>query len=120
MPYHFDGLAATMLFAFSDDTLTITSQPYESNLYKDYDHCVVFESGTGPTWGTEVCLTNPLVNLLPLNGRLWLTIDTRFWGSMAPGTLETTPETVSTTSITLNAHPTCDPASGDCFVQHPW
>lgn len=38
------------------------------------------------------CLTNPVVNLLPIEGQLWLTIDTRFWGRMDPHTLDTLPD----------------------------
>eukprot|EP00440_Ansanella_granifera_P012682 gb/GFBE01013779.1/.p1 GENE.gb/GFBE01013779.1/~~gb/GFBE01013779.1/.p1 ORF type:complete len:537 (+),score=124.85 gb/GFBE01013779.1/:1-1611(+) len=118
MHFHFDGLATVLKFEFSDGKLSYTAKAYESDAEKDYGSCIFIATGTGPTIGSHPCLTNPAVNLLPIKGQLWLTIDTSKWGRVDPATLETTPDTVSVESTVLNAHPACDPRTGDCFVQY--
>lgn len=77
-------------------------------------------SGTGPTSPfKKPCLVNPVVNLLPINDQLWLTIDTRFWGRMDPQTLDTIHDVTLVEADTLNAHPACDPnVPGACYVEY--
>jgi carotenoid cleavage dioxygenase-like enzyme len=59
------------------------------------------------------------VNLLPIEGQLWLTIDTALWGRMDPDTLETLPAKARAgTASVLNAHPACEADGGPCFVQY--
>jgi carotenoid cleavage dioxygenase-like enzyme len=64
-----------------------------------------------------------MVNLLPIAGQLWITIDTFAWGRIDPITLETIQDAhvnlSHVGSFTLNAHPPCDPVTKQCFVQHP-
>ena len=121
MPFHFDGLATVMTFEFSQDgTMRRRIKHYESNLQQHPDRCIFLGTGTGPWVGLEPCLTNPSVNMLPIDGQLWLTIDTAAWGRVNPDTLETIPGAkVDVPSLVLNAHPACDPNTGECFVQHP-
>ena len=89
-----------------------------SDAAKDFSRCVLFGTGFGPTLGTHLCFTNPGVNLLPIEGQLWLTIDTSSWGRVDPQTLETVEGAkVDVSSLVLNAHPACDRATGECFVQ---
>lgn len=104
--------------AFSVPCYTQT-KGYESEAFDHYDKCVFFGSGTGPTLGVEPCAKNPGVNLLPIDGQLWLTIDTALWGRVDPHTLETINAKVEVRSTVLNAHPACDPFSKECFVQYP-
>ena len=60
------------------------------------------------------------MNLLPIAGQLWLTIDTSSWGRVDPKTLDTIAGAkVNVSSFVLNAHPACDRGTGECFVQHP-
>ena len=101
--YHFDGLATVMKFQFDVNqngkiVASFFAKPYESQAYQDKDDhkCVFFGTGIGPyipsvlpTGG--VCFLNPGVNLLPINGELWLTIDTASWGRVDSETLETVP-----------------------------
>jgi hypothetical protein len=117
--YHFDGLATVFKFSFNATHVNWMSRPYDSNAYKSFDKCIFFGSGSGPTKGLELCFNNPGVNLLPIAGQLWLTIDTFSWGRVAPDTLETIPAIVDVPSTILNAHPACDPKTGECFVEHP-
>jgi hypothetical protein len=117
--YHFDGLATVFKFTFNATHVTWMSRPYDSNAYRSFDKCIFFGSGSGPTKGLELCFNNPGVNLLPIAGQLWLTIDTFSWGRVAPDTLETIPAIVDVPSTILNAHPACDPRTGECFVEHP-
>ena len=117
--YHFDGLATVFKFSFNATHVNWISRPYDSNAYKSFDKCIFFGSGSGPTKGLELCFNNPGVNLLPIAGQLWLTIDTFSWGRVAPDTLETIPAIVDVPSTILNAHPACDPRTGECFVEHP-
>eukprot|EP01047_Picozoa_sp_COSAG01_P052049 COSAG01_NODE_5435_length_4274_cov_79.781032_2_plen_508_part_00 len=126
MDYHFDGLAAVMALRFDGGRLRITVRPFHSELYDAYDSCIFFGSGTGPTAGEIPCLTNPLVNLLPIQSQLWLTIDTVMWGRIDPSTLGTlrgagvrSQHGILPPTITLNAHPACDRSTGQCFVEHP-
>lgn len=126
MHYHFDGLASVMQFTFRLNVTTkqldieYQRKQYESNLAEHYGRCLFVGSGTGPTLGIEPCVRNPAVNLLPISGQLWLTIDTSEWGRVDPVTLETFKKSkVSTSTMTLNAHPACDPTTNECFVQHP-
>lgn len=120
MGYHFDGLATVMSFAFDAQHLTVTSKYYMSDAQQHYSQCLFEGTGTGPTRGFLPCLTNPGVNLLPLNNQLWLTIDTAFWGRVDPLTLGTVAGAkVNVSSLVLNAHPACDPATGECLVQYP-
>eukprot|EP00947_MAST-08B_sp_MAST-8B-sp1_P004192 g4192.t1 len=121
MAYHFDGLATVMKFSFSNDgkTMEVKSRPFASASYTDYSACIFYGTGTGPTLGRKICFTNPGVNLLPIAGQLWLTIDTANWGRVDPDTLETVQSKVKVASLVLNAHPACDRKTGECFVQHP-
>jgi len=120
MPFHFDGLATVMSFQFHSGMMTRKAKHFDSNLYKHTDRCIFLGTGTGPWIGVEPCLTNPAVNLLPINGQLWLTIDTAAWGRVDPETLETiSNSSVDVPSLVLNAHPACDPHTAECFVQHP-
>ena len=127
MGYHFDGLATVMALRFDSGRLRATVRPFHSELYDAYDSCIFFGSGTGPTDGKIPCLTNPLVNLLPIQGQLWLTIDTVMWGRIDPTTLGTVRGAgvrslhggVLPPTLTLNAHPACDRVTGQCFVEHP-
>ena len=119
MGYHFDGLATVMSFSFDAQHLSVNSKRYESEAAMHYSECLFVGTGTGPTLGFRPCLTNPGVNLLPLNNQLWLTIDTAFWGRVDPTTLATVAGAkVNVSSLVLNAHPACDPATGECFVQY--
>ena len=121
MEFHFDGLATVMKFSIGADASQVHyfAKPYASKAATEYKKCIFFGTGTGPTLGTEICFTNPGVNLLPIGEQLWLTIDTSKWGRVDPGTLETVDATVNVSSFVLNAHPACDRATGECFVQHP-
>ena len=56
----------------------------------------------------------PGVNL-PVQGQLWLTIDTVAWGRLDPETLETVPHARGHQVEHLNAHPR---DGNECFVQH--
>lgn len=116
MGYHFDGLATVLKFEFSGGKLHFTAKAYESDAEKSYKSCLFVGTGTGPTLGSHACLTNPGVNLLPIEGQLWLTIDTSKWGRVDPKTLNTLPDSVKVPSTVLNAHPACD--RGTCFVQY--
>ena len=117
--YHFDGLAAVIKFTFgADGTLSWFSEPFHSPAYDDFDHCLFFGNGVTKL-GRNLCFLNPAVNLLPIEGQLWLTIDTSSWGRVDPDTLSTMPNVVEINSLVLNAHPACDRATGDCYVQHP-
>lgn len=117
--YHFDGLATVLKFEIKDHSITWTSAPYQSKAYELYPKCLFIGSGTGPTLGTKTCLRNPGVNLLPIDGQLWLTIDTALWGRMDPATLETVDAKPQIKSTVLNAHPACDRSKNVCYVQHP-
>ena len=120
MTYHFDGLAVVSQFNFSaTGKMTFTMKALQSEAYDHYKECIFLGSGTGPTLGIKPCLTNPAVNLLPIHDQLWLTIDTSKWARMDAGTLDTLPDPVDLTSMVLNAHPACDRATGECFVQYP-
>lgn len=118
MHFHFDGLATVVKFSFSKGRLTWTARPYESGAEKHFHSCIFGGTGTGPTLGIYPCLTNPVVNLLPIEDQLWLTTDTSKWGRVDPETLETLPDEVEVESTVLNAHPACDPSSKACFVQY--
>ena len=121
MAYHFDGLATVMKFTFSDDgaTASVLTKPYASDAFLDYDRCVFYGTGTGPTRGREICFLNPGVNLLPIDGQLWLTIDTSSWGRVDPDTLETVDAKAKVDTLVLNAHPACDRSTNECFVRRP-
>ena len=120
MGYHFDGLATVLSFRFRAQQLAVAARFYESEAQQHYSECLFEGTGTGPTPGYRACLTNPGVNLLPLNSQLWLTIDTAFWGRVDPLTLETvTGAKANVSSLVLNAHPACDPGTGECLVQYP-
>ena len=129
MKYHFDGLATVSVFTFTpsvagDPALSFRSTIFASDAAVDYKKCLFFGTGTGPTLGTKLCFQNPGVNLLPIGGELWLTIDTLSWGRVDPVTLETIDAKVDVPSFILNAHPACDrldvaPSARECFVQHP-
>jgi len=75
--------------------------------------------------GPETCLTNPGVNILPINGQLWMTIDNRFWGMIDMESMDTPSELgiaalVEAYTVTLNAHPACDyNGNGQCLVTYP-
>ena len=57
---------------------------------------------------------------MPIQGQLWLTIDTSSWGRVDPDTLETIQGAkVNVSSFVLNAHPACDREKDVCYVQHP-
>eukprot|EP00937_MAST-01D_sp_MAST-1D-sp2_P007012 g7012.t1 len=120
MTYHFDGLAAVAQFnVTADGSVLFSMQPLQTEAYTNYKKCIFVGSGTGPTLGLDVCFENPAVNLLPIGGELWLTIDTSKWARVDPGTLATLPDKVTLDSMVLNAHPACDRAAGECFVQYP-
>lgn len=123
MRYHFDGLATVLKFSVATDGASVSyfSSEFASAAAERYDKgCVFFGTGTGPTLGSEICFENPSVNLLPIAGQLWLTIDTSKWGRVDPDTLETiVGADVQVESFVLNAHPACDRATDECFVQHP-
>jgi len=121
MKYHFDGLASVMKFSFQDDgSITYIVKSYKSDAHDHYDTCDYYGSGTGPTHPAgQPCLVNPVVNLLPIAGELWLTIDTSLWGSIDPDTLETIKGVSLMDGLTLNAHPACEPFSSICYVEHP-
>ena len=121
MAYHFDGLATVLRFSFTaDGGVAYSGKAYTDGASTDYSKCLFFGTGTGPTLGTEVCFTNPGVNLLPIKDQLWLTIDTSRWGRVDPVSLETIVDAkVDVPSLVLNAHPACDRSSQQCYVQHP-
>mmetsp|Transcript_42582 Transcript_42582/g.95599 ORF Transcript_42582/g.95599 Transcript_42582/m.95599 type:complete len:513 (+) Transcript_42582:74-1612(+) len=118
MHFHFDGLATVVKFSFKGGRLEWTARAYESEAEKHYSSCIFAGTGTGPTVGYHPCLTNPVVNLLPIKDQLWLTTDTSKWGRVHPETLATLPDEVEVDSTVLNAHPACDPSTDDCFVQY--
>lgn len=118
MQYHFDGLATVLQFNFSGGKVQYRAKAYESQAEQSYDTCIFLGTGTGPTLGHQPCITNPGVNLLPIQGQLWLTIDTSRWGRVDPGSLETLPDKVEVRSTVLNAHPACDRSTGECYVQY--
>eukprot|EP00667_Euglena_gracilis_P006298 EG_transcript_6348 len=117
MDYHFDGLAMVLRFTFKDGQLHYTARHFDSPLYRHYDRCLYLGTGTGPTAGLQLCWQNPAVNLLPIAGQLWLTIDTAAWGRIDPDTLTTVAAATRVPSLVLNAHPACDPHTHECFVQ---
>lgn len=117
--YHFDGLATVLSFRFLEGKLSYNSKRFSSELTEHFSRCIFLGTGSGPTLGTEACLKNPGVNLLPIDSQLWLTIDTVFWGRVDPDTLEAIDSDVKVESTVLNAHPACDPNTKECFVQHP-
>ena len=121
MHYHFDGLATVLKFSIDQDgNVTFFGKPFRSDAYTNYDSCLFFGTGTGPTLGSKLCFQNPGVNLLPFKNQLWLTIDTSRWGRVDPHTLESfTGAKVEVPSLVLNAHPACDRNTDECFVQHP-
>lgn len=130
MEYHFDGLATILKFQVSSDGKTISyrAKMFEDQAATDFKKCVFYGTGFGPTLGEKVCVTNPGVNLLPLDDQLWLTIDTSKWGRVDPDTLDTItdevgkilqPTFVNSSSFVLNAHPACDRETNVCYVQHP-
>lgn len=124
MDYFFDGLATLTKFEFKDGKFTMFTQNYHSRAFDDWEKCVFFGTGTGPTRPTdetsrEVCFKNPLVMMLPINGKLWLTIDTRSWGLVDMNSLDTLNGNVAAPGMTLNAHPACDRLMDKCFVQYP-
>jgi beta,beta-carotene 9',10'-dioxygenase len=119
MDYHFDGLATVLKFSFKNGQISFASKAYESDVFKDPKGCIVFETGTGPSLGYKICFRNPVVNLLPINDQLWLTIDTYAWGRINPDTLETIEANTKINTLSLNAHPACDYNTKECFVQHP-
>jgi all-trans-8'-apo-beta-carotenal 15,15'-oxygenase len=119
MNYHFDGFATVMQFKFEDGKLSYTNVRYKSNLEQHWGNCIFEGTGTGPTIGTNRCLRNPGVNLLPINNQLWLTIDTSSWGRVDIDTLATVTAKVDVPSTVLNAHPACDAQTHECFVQYP-
>jgi len=119
MEYHFDGLACLVKFEFTKEgTLKYFSKFFESNLYKHYNQCMYVGSGTTKV-GFRPCLANPVVNILPIDQQLWLTIDTATWGRVDYETLETIQAAnAKVESVVLNAHPACDPKTNECFVQY--
>ena len=123
MKYHFDGLATALKLTMAEDNanaVEFVSKAYASDAAKDFARCLFFGTGFGPTLGTQICFTNPGVNLLPIEGQMWLTIDTSSWGRVDPATLETVAGAkVDVGSLVLNAHPACDRRTNECFVQHP-
>jgi len=123
MAYHFDGLATVLKFTVGNDgkKMSYRSKEFSSSAAVDYKKCIFYGTGTGPTLGTHICFTNPGVNLLPIEGQLWLTIDTSKWGRVDPDTLETVANASVkvTNSLVLNAHPACDRIANVCYVQYP-
>jgi hypothetical protein len=97
-----------MKFDYASNTLLL--QPYKSAQYTDWSSCIVFGIGSTKLLGDKVCFRNPVVNLLPLQNQLWLTIDTEAWGRIDPETLETIEGKTKVDSTILNAHPACEPA----------
>lgn len=127
IPYHFDGLATVLKVEFGAaaagklPALKFQNAPFNDKAQVDWDHCTYEATGTTHIGGfTEACLRNPAVNLLPIHGELWLTIDTYLWGRVDPATLATMASAaVDVDGVTLNAHPACDDAADTCYVQHP-
>jgi carotenoid cleavage dioxygenase-like enzyme len=127
MPYHFDGLSSILLFTFQtfqvEGVLSLNvsyfSKSYESSANDHYAKCIFVGVGTGPTKGIKPCLKNPAVNLLPIGGQLWLTIDTLLWGRVDPVTLDTIVAKPNVHTLTLNAHPSYDYTTKETFIQHP-
>lgn len=83
MDYFFDGLATLSKFQFKDDNFSMFTQNYHSRAFDEWDKCIFFGSGTGPTRPAsedekQICFKNPLVMMLPKEGKMWLTIDTRY------------------------------------------
>lgn len=124
MDYYFDGLATLSKFQFKDDNFSMFTRNYHSRAFDEWDKCIFFGSGTGPTRPAsedekQICFKNPLVMMLPKEGKMWLTIDTRSWGVVDMETLETLQGVTDAPGMTLNAHPACDRISNQCFVQYP-
>lgn len=120
--YHFDGLATLLSVQFGKDgnSLKYVNKPFLSEAQTDWMHCSYEATGTSHLDGLKPCLRNPAVNLLPIGGELWLTIDTYLWGRVDLNTMETIGDAVvNVDGVTLNAHPACDASSGECYVQHP-
>eukprot|EP01094_Clydonella_sp_ATCC50884_P024005 TRINITY_DN5907_c0_g1_i1.p1 TRINITY_DN5907_c0_g1~~TRINITY_DN5907_c0_g1_i1.p1 ORF type:complete len:625 (-),score=226.74 TRINITY_DN5907_c0_g1_i1:225-2018(-) len=125
MHYHFDGLAQVLAMDFAsggaagDMHASYFSKDFSDAARDKWRRCLFLGVGTGPTAGVRPCAKNPAVNLLPIGGQLWLTIDTVLWGRVDPISLETLPGVVRARTLTLNAHPSHDYESGATFVQHP-
>lgn len=124
MDYFFDGLATLAKFEFKNGNFSMFSRNYHSRAYDEWDKCIFFGSGTGPTHPAsetdkEICFKNPLVMMLPIEGKMWLTIDTRSWGLVDMDTLDTLKGVTDAPGMTLNAHPACDRKTKQCFVQYP-
>lgn len=141
MDYFFDGLASIARFSFNETHMSMEVKAYESSAEEQWESCIFFGTGTGPTRPSDdsaqpqLCFKNPVVNMLPLGDQMWLTIDTRSWGRIDPVTLDTLEGIVDVPSSILNAHPACDshyyqpsgsPAerssnaqARECFVQYP-
>ena len=132
MEYHFDGLAGVVKVTGNGTHISWVLKAFQSSTFDDWEECIYLGTGTakraaegsgGSGEGEksrEICFQNPGVNLLPIKGQLWLTIDTVAWGRIDPETLETVPHAhVGVASAVLNAHPACDDAVDECFVEHP-
>lgn len=116
--YHFDGLAYVMKLTFAPTGgIDVLLEAYQSRQFTEWDKCIVFGVGSIKALGDHNCFRNPVVNLLPFQNQLWLTIDTDAWGRIDPVTLDTLPGTTKVDSTILNAHPACDPATGECFAE---
>ena len=76
MDYHYDGLASPMRFDFANGSISWHQAAYQSGAWKNYDNCLWLGAGSLHL-GPKPCLTNPGVNILPLDGQLWMTIDNR-------------------------------------------
>jgi carotenoid cleavage dioxygenase-like enzyme len=124
MDYHYDGLASPMRFDFANGSISWKQAAYQSGAWKNYDNCLWLGAGSLHL-GPKPCLTNPGVNILPLDGQLWMTIDNRFWGAIDMETLDTPaplgiPALVEVYTVALNAHPACDyNGNGECLVTYP-
>ena len=68
------SLAAVIKFVFNADrTLSWFSEPFHSPAFDDFDKCFFFGNGVTKANGLNICFENPAVNLLPIDGQLWLT-----------------------------------------------
>ena len=74
MDYHFDGLAAVLSLTVANGSLNFRTKTFLSNAGRNYSACLFMGVGDSKP-GPVPCFQNPAVNLLPIAGQLWLTVD---------------------------------------------